>query len=75
MCVAWEDDCSGQLDCVSFRSSRSMGSFIQPEVMCILSHISTRSGFVVLCSRMCGDREGTVAVRFNESVRFRLSRA
>ena len=30
VCVAWEDDCFGQLDCGSFRSSRSMGSFIQP---------------------------------------------
>ena len=75
VCVAWEDDCFGQLDCGSFRSSRSMGSFIQPEVICILSHIGTQSVFVVLCSRMCGDREGTIAVRFNESDRFRLSRA
>jgi hypothetical protein len=40
-----------------------MGSFIQPEAICILLHIGSHSVFVGLCSRMCGHREWTVAVR------------
>ena len=56
VCGAWEDDCFGQLHCGSFRSSRTMCSFIQTEANGILLHIGTHSVFVGLCSHMCGNR-------------------
>ena len=76
VCVTWEDDCFGQLWLDRFdppglwvpspnkpNSSVSFRTLVHSQV------------FVVLCRRMCGNRERTVAVRFTESDRFRLSRA